>query len=241
VSETVVLLHGFAGTGRHWDRVVALTDRERYSPLAIELADADPLSLAGAVELIDAVAPAQFVLCGYSMGGRVALHVAAALGERVSRLVLLSSSAGIEDEADRRARTSADEALASSIEHGSIEDFIANWGAVPLFAGDPEWVKDVVADDERRLSPVEIAATLRAYGAGVLEPLWDRLGSLTMPTAVLAGERDAAYCELGARLAQALPLARLEIVPGAGHRLALEAPQAVVDALAPHRIVSPPG
>jgi 2-succinyl-6-hydroxy-2,4-cyclohexadiene-1-carboxylate synthase len=231
VSETVVLLHGFGGTGRHWDRVVALIDRERYSPLAVELTNAEPLSLAGAVDLVARESPERFMLCGYSMGGRVALHVAATLGDRVSRLVLISSSAGIEDDTARAARLAADETLAAEIEHGSLEDFIARWRTMPLFDGDPDWVHEAVAEDERRLTPSQLAATLRAYSAGKLQPLWDRLPSLAMPTAVLVGERDSAYREIGKRLVAALPNATLEVAAGAGHRVALEAPADVVAAL----------
>jgi 2-succinyl-6-hydroxy-2,4-cyclohexadiene-1-carboxylate synthase len=196
------MLHGFGGTARHWDRVAALLDRERYSPLALELADARPMSLAGAVALVAAVHAERFILCGYSMGGRVALHVAAAMPERVSRLVLVSTSAGIEDKAARLARASADEVLAREIERGSIEDFVAMWRATPLFAGDPEWVQDAVAEDERRLSPEQVAATLRVYGAGRVSPLWGDLGGIEMPVVVLAGERDEAYCEVAERLVQ---------------------------------------
>ena len=42
VPETVVLLHGFAGTGRLWDPVVARLDAERYRPLAPDLVRYDP-------------------------------------------------------------------------------------------------------------------------------------------------------------------------------------------------------
>ena len=227
------MLHGFGGTARHWDRVAALLDRERYSPLALELADARPLSLAGALNMVGAVGAERFTLCGYSMGGRIALHVAATMPERVSRLVLVSASAGIEDEEVRAARASSDEALAQSIERGSIEDFIVMWRKTPLFASDPEWVQDAVAEDERRLSPEQVATTLRAYGAGSVPQLWGGLRDIEMPVAVLAGERDVAYCEGGARLAHGLPRAGLRIVPGAGHRVAIEAPDAVVAALAP--------
>jgi 2-succinyl-6-hydroxy-2,4-cyclohexadiene-1-carboxylate synthase len=235
VSETVVMLHGFGGTARHWDRLAVLLDRERYSPLALELADARPLSLAGALDMVGAVGAARFTLCGYSMGGRIALHAVATMPERVSRLVLISTSAGIEDEEVRLARASSDEALARKIELGSIEDFVLMWRATPLFASDPEWVQDAVAEDERRLSPEQVAATLRAYGAGRLPPLWRDLSGIETPVVVLAGERDTAYCELGARLAQALPRAELRIVRGAGHRVALEAPEAVLAALRPSR------
>jgi 2-succinyl-6-hydroxy-2,4-cyclohexadiene-1-carboxylate synthase len=226
------MLHGFGGTERHWDRVVALTDRERYSPLALELTEAQPLSLAGAIDLVAAAAPERFILCGYSMGGRVALHVASALSARVSRLVLVSTSAGIADERARAERRAADAALAAEIESGSVEDFSARWRQLPLFAGDPAWVQELIAEDERRLTPRQLAATLRAYGAGTLEPLWDGLAALRMPAVVLAGERDTAYREIGERLAGALADARFEVAGGAGHRVALEAPEAVLAAFA---------
>jgi 2-succinyl-6-hydroxy-2,4-cyclohexadiene-1-carboxylate synthase len=222
------MLHGFGGTSRHWDRVVALLDCERYSPLALDLTDADPLTLDGAIELVARSAPERFVLCGYSMGGRIALHCAAAMPERVSRLVLVSTSAGIEDDGERAARRAADAELAREVERGTIDDFVARWQKVPLFAGDPDWVAAEIADDERRLTPHQLAATLRAYGAGTSAPLWDRLAALEMPVVVLAGERDAAYCRIGKRLAELLGGARFEQVAGAGHRIALEAPAAVV-------------
>jgi 2-succinyl-6-hydroxy-2,4-cyclohexadiene-1-carboxylate synthase len=173
----------------------------------------------------------QFVLCGYSMGGRIALHVATTMPERLSRLVLVSTSAGIEDDAERAARRRADELLAQDLESGTTERFIERWRKTPLFAGDPAWVQDAAATDTRRLTAKQIAAMLRAFSAGTLDPLWGSLGKVALPVAVLAGERDRAYCEIGARLAQGLPRAGLRIVPGAGHRVALEAPEAVLAAV----------
>ena len=66
-----------------------------------------------------------------------------------------------------------------------------------------------------------------------MEPLWDRLGELDgMPVTIIAGERDGRYAALGRRLAGALPGARMLVVPGAGHGLPREAPQAVAAAIA---------
>src|ERR1700728_4014819 len=102
MPESVVLLHGFGNTHRAWDGVIAALDRERYRPLALDLpghgeaADAERrITFAGCVEHVLARSPERFALCGYSLGGRVALHVALAAPERVSRLVLVSTSAGI--------------------------------------------------------------------------------------------------------------------------------------------------
>jgi 2-succinyl-6-hydroxy-2,4-cyclohexadiene-1-carboxylate synthase len=225
------MLHGFGGTARHWDRVAALLDRERYSPLALELHQAQPLDLSGAIELVARAAPDRFTLCGYSMGGRIALHLALAMPQRVSRLIVISASAGLGDDVQRAARRAADEQLAVEIERAGIEPFIAHWRDTPLFADDPGWAQELIAEDTRRLTAQQIAGTLRAYSAGRLEPLWDRLTSLEMPVVVLAGERDTAYVEIGRRLAASIADGRLEVVTDAGHRLALEAPEAVVAAL----------
>jgi pimeloyl-ACP methyl ester carboxylesterase len=65
-----------------------------------------------------------------------------------------------------------------------------------------------------------------------MEPLWDRLAELEMPVSVVTGERDGRYAAIGRRLVAALPDARLLLVPGAGHGLPREAPQAVAAAIA---------
>ncbi len=219
-----VLLHGFAGSARQWDRV-------GVDALALELADARPLTPDGVVALVAASAPARVTLGGYSMGGRLALHVALALPELVERLVLVSASAGIEDGGERARRRADDEALASQIERHDIEWFVEHWRALALFAADPPWVSEEVAREQRRCAPATLGATLRAFGPGAMAPMWDRLGELAMPVVVLAGERDERYVAAARRLARAIPDAELELVPGAGHRLALEAPGAVASAL----------
>jgi len=109
----VVLLHGFAGTARHWDRVIAELPEGRFAPLALNLADADPLTPDGVARLVSSATAAEpAILVGYSMGGRLALHAALAMPDRILRLVLVSASAGIEDRSVRDARRVADDALA---------------------------------------------------------------------------------------------------------------------------------
>lgn len=227
----VVLLHGFASTARHWDRVIAALPRDRLTPLALNLTDAEPLTPDGVSMLVAQSVGERFVLAGYSMGGRVALHTALAIPDRISRLVLVSTSAGLADDTERAARRAADEALAQEIEGGSIDAFIERWQALPLFAHDPPWVHAEVAADERRCTPPALAACLRGLGAGAMRPLWDRLGELRMPVTILAGGNDAAYDKVGRRLAASTPNSAFISVPGVGHRVALEAPGEVARAL----------
>jgi 2-succinyl-6-hydroxy-2,4-cyclohexadiene-1-carboxylate synthase len=239
MAETVVLLHGFAGTRHAWDLVADRLDPERYRPLALDLRghgdarDARPITFEACAADVVARAPERFVLCGYSLGGRVALHVALAHRRRVSRLVLVASTAGIEDPEMRAERRASDERLAAETERGTIEEFADRWSRQPLFAGTPATALAFWRSDLLRNDPAALAAVLRGVGVGVMEPLWDRLGELEgIPVTLITGERDGRYSAIGRRLAAALPEARLLIVPGAGHGLPREAPQAVAAAIA---------
>ena len=212
-------------------------DPERYLPLALDLPghgeaeDAErPITFAGCVAAVLAAAPERFVLCGYSMGGRVALHVALAAPKRVSRLVLVASSAGIEDDAERAARRVADHVLADELERIPFEEFIERWRAQPLFAEDPPEVGELARADQRRNRPDALAAVLSGIGTGEMAPLWDRLGELEMPVTVVVGDRDAKFTALGRRMVGLVAAGELVVVPG-GHGLPLESPGAVVDAV----------
>jgi 2-succinyl-6-hydroxy-2,4-cyclohexadiene-1-carboxylate synthase len=240
VTESVVLLHGFSGTRRAWDGVAARLRPERYLARALDLpghgdaADAhgvggEAITFAGCVSHVLDRAPRSFVLCGYSLGGRVALHVALAAPERVARLVLVSTTAGIEDTSERAQRSASDHLLADELERGGwagFDSFIERWRTQPLFAADPTEVGALAREDQRRNRPQALAAVLRGVGSGEMEPLWDRLPELTMPVTVLVGDGDAKFLALGKRMVELLSDAELVIAPG-GHGLPLENPEAV--------------
>ena len=233
MSEDLVLLHGFGGTNRAWEGVIAALPPERYRPLALDLpghgvyADSPrPITFAGCVDHVLTLAPERFVLCGYSMGGRIALHVALAAPERVTRLLLIGVNPGIEEPAERGARRQADDLLATRLEREPYEQFIESWRTQSLFADDPPEVGILARADQRRNDPIALAAVMRGLGAGVMEPLWSRLDELRMPAAVVVGDRDDKFLKLGLRMVDLMPRAELIVVPG-GHGLPLENPGAV--------------
>jgi 2-succinyl-6-hydroxy-2,4-cyclohexadiene-1-carboxylate synthase len=237
MPESVVLLHGFSGTHHAWDGVIAALDAERYRPLALDLpghgAAADPeqpITFAGCVEYVLARSPAHFALCGYSLGGRVALHVALAAPERVARLLLVSTSAGISDDTERAQRRASDRTLADELERIPFEQFIERWRTQPLFTGEPADVAALAREDQRRNRPNALANVLRGLGSGEMQSLWPRLRELSMPVTVLAGEHDAKYRTLGRQMVELLPDARLVVLAG-GHGLPLESPAALAGAI----------
>jgi 2-succinyl-6-hydroxy-2,4-cyclohexadiene-1-carboxylate synthase len=237
VPENVVLLHGFGGTHRAWDGVVGLLDPERYRPLALDLpghggaADAPrPISFASCAAHVLAASPDHFTLCGYSLGGRVALHVALAAPERVRRLVLIATNPGIEDAAERALRRESDHALADDLEREPFERFIERWRTQPLFAEEPPEVGALAREDQRRNRPDALAAVMRGLGTGEMQPLWERLGELQMRVTVVVGARDAKFIGLGRRMVELLSEGELVVAPG-GHGLPLESPAAVAQLL----------
>jgi 2-succinyl-6-hydroxy-2,4-cyclohexadiene-1-carboxylate synthase len=233
----LLLLHGFTATGASWDRVRRLLDGGEYAPEAPDLrghggrAGERPATIEACVEDLRQREP--YALAGYSMGGRVALHLALAQPERVRRLVLVSTTAGLESEEERARRRAGDADLADGLERAGVEAFARSWAAQPLFAEQPPEIAAAAHRDRLRNDAPGLAASLRGMGTGAMTPVWDRLHELTMPAVVVVGERDAKFRAIGERLADALPDAELLVAAGAGHSVHLEAPEAIAQALDP--------
>jgi 2-succinyl-6-hydroxy-2,4-cyclohexadiene-1-carboxylate synthase len=233
MAPDVVLLHGFTHTGASWDPVVAAL-AERYRALAPDIrghgsaTDRVPVTIEGVLTDVLALAPPRFTLVGYSMGGRIALHVALGLPRRVDRLVLIGASPGISDPAARQARRRDDGRLADQIDGSTIEEFAARWAQTPVLAGQPPAVLAAVQADRLRNRPAGLARALRGLGTGALPSLWGRLGELEMPVVLVVGERDQKFRAIASEMvASGLDDATVIIVPGAGHAVHLEAPDAV--------------
>jgi 2-succinyl-6-hydroxy-2,4-cyclohexadiene-1-carboxylate synthase len=231
----VVLLHGFTHTGASWDQVLAALG-ESYRALAPDIrghgsaSDRTPVTLEAVLGDLAAVAPARFTMVGYSMGGRIALHatLAPALATRIDRLVLIGASPGIADPVERAARRAADEELAEEVEGASIEEFARRWARTPVLAGLPPAVLASVHADRLRNRPDGLARAVRGLGTGALPSVWNRLGEIAVPVALVVGERDEKFTAIAAAMVSSgLPKAETIVVRDAGHAVHLEAPARV--------------
>ncbi len=244
MATSLVLLHGFTHTGASWNRVLSELGAERYRAVAPDIrghgsaSGVEPVDLDGVLQDLAAVTPDQFVLVGYSMGGRIALHAALAMPERVEGLVLIGASPGLAVAAERDERRRADDALAERVERMSIQEFAAEWARTPVLSGLPPDVLAEVHSDRLRSQVLGLAAALRGLGTGALPSLWDRLGDVRMPVLLVVGERDEKFRALAAQMADRLPQGRVEVVAGAGHAVHLEAPGRIAAVLS--EVAHPP-
>lgn len=168
------------------------------------------------------------------MGGRAALRFALAHGDRVGALILESVSPGVTEAAQRAERINGDNALADAIEHDGIELFIDKWETLPLWNSQrilPAEVRATLRAQRLENRPTGLANSLRGAGAGLDEPVHDRLGKIEIPTLLIAGELDTRYAGLARAMATKFPNAQLELIPDAGHSAHFERPDLFASAV----------
>lgn len=236
----LLMLHGFTGSIEAWQGIPAELGRH-VQVIAVDIIghgessapdNPERYSIPRAVRdlfaLLDRLNIERTAVLGYSMGGRVALHLALAAPERVSQLILESAAPGIDDPVDRAARIESDEQQARMIEEKGLEAFIDHWESIPLFASQralPENVRRRQRELRISQNPAGLANSLRGMGAGMMEPVGDRLHECSMPVLYLAGEYDEKYREIGKALCARASDARYIEIPDAGHTIHLEQPE----------------
>jgi len=237
---TVVVLHGFTGSGATMAGLAAaLAPHDVHTPDLVghgsgphpdqpeayrldEMADALRHRMEPPVDLV-----------GYSLGGRLALTWACRYPESVRSLSLIGATAGLEDPVARRQRVEADRQLAELIEQ-DLEAFVDQWMANPLFATQQRLGPTFLAAARaQRLSnnPTALACSLREAGTGTMTPLHDQLPDLTIPVGLIVGADDPKFVAIARDLATRLPSARVHTIAEAGHAAHLEAPEAVAAAI----------
>lgn len=217
MADRVVLLHSALGDSRLWERQAELLRDRGYEAVAPDLPGwgetpmpTEPFSFVAFVaELLPAI------LVANSFGGAVALRTALAHPDRVPKLVLVAP--GFPDHEWSPEMNEYDERETALVEAGDLD------GATQLnldFWVAPEH-HEFVRPQQRRALELQTAHG----GPEVVWPDMPLLSHLTMPTLVVVGDRDKRdFREIGERIAREAPNARLEIVAGAGHLVALERP-----------------
>lgn len=241
----LVLLHGFLGRGASWGAVLEsprLAGAEAWAPdLPGHGVEPAPTSFAAAVDDLAARIAARHadkadkvVLAGYSLGGRLALGLLDRHPELVAAALLISVAPGL-GPAERAERAAADAALAGSLRLEGLREFVAAWRRQPLFASQarlPAWLLAGQGTINEAHDAGALAATLERLSPGLMPDFTPRLGAISIPVEILVGGEDAKFLAIARRMLEQLPNARLEVAPGAGHNVVLEAPEVVAAALA---------
>jgi 3-oxoadipate enol-lactonase len=180
---------------------------------------------ADVAELLDELALGPVALVGSSLGGRVALEVAVARPDLVSRLVVIAPGLPDHDwSAEVREFGAVEEA---ALERGdldaAVEANLRMW--VDGGLADPE-MRDFVGEMQRRAFELQLPTLQTADENPLVSDLGARLGGIAAPTLVTVGTADVAdMVVIAERLAAEIPDVRLERIEGAAHLPSLECPR----------------
>lgn len=235
----IVLIHGFGAAIDWWDEISpALAADHRV--IRVDLighggteAPASGYEIERQAALIKAVLDRlgidRITGIGHSMGGEVATAFAESDPSRIERLVLIDSPPGIDATFNlltRLAFTPVIGELLSRFETDSVIRKGLARGFAPGFPVPEQFVAD--------FKQLTYTAFRSAHDASVAfrtkRQTPDRLKALdpVPPLLVIFGSRDALIPAASAKLFEAIPGARVEVIDGAGHSPMVEAPAKTV-------------
>lgn len=243
-TRTLVLIHAFPLSADMWlPQLVRVPQRWRYiAPDVRGFRGMGPAfedaQLAGAtmddyaddlLSLLDHLDIERAAFAGLSMGGYIAMAVAARAPERVSHLILADTRMTADTVDGRAAR----DAMKADVERGGPR-VVADAMLPKLIGASSKAEQPDLGDAVRHLIEMNRAEAI----AGALDALKTRpdrtetLSRWSGPAMVLCGEEDALTPPADSQaMAGAIPGARLHMIPRAGHLSNLEQPLAFSRAL----------
>ena len=239
-APPLVLLHGGGLSSAEWsDLAPRLAERRRvvaFDARGCGESDPDPELCYGVRAIADDLEQVRrtlgldrFALAGHSFGAVAACVYAAEHPEAVRGLVLVDGGP-------------ADHTRPSSLDHPPLAfatraDAAAALGRLLPF-GFPDWYLDTrfaQRDDGSLAWRCDMAGRVewsRRGGEPLIPGLWPYVERLRMPTIVLHGDESPLFDRANAvRMTEVNPLVRLVDVPGAGHFVHLDRPDAVLEAI----------
>lgn len=232
-APKVVFLHGFTQTSTSWKPIAEQIAILGFHTVVIDLPGhgdsagvrADLRRSADMVATIGGEA----TYVGYSLGGRVTLHLALMYPHLTKSVVLIGATAGIADADERARRREADDVIEARLNELGVEPFLREWTAQPLFSD--LVVTDAELADRARNTVEGLASSLRLAGTGAQTSLWPRLREITAPVLAMAGERDEKFAAIAEQIAAAVGHGTALVVPSASHAAHLQQPDFVIQSI----------
>lgn len=230
-SEPLVLIAGLGAKGTSWEPFLStakqdhrvLTFDNRGSGQAPALPEGASIgdAVGDALRLLDALGVDRMQLVGRSMGGMIAQELALRIPDRVSKLVLVSTTGRADAHLAEVFGTWA--ALAEAGVKAELRHRTSLLWCLGRESLETEVAQGYLAARARSDRPLDYARQARACAA---HDALSKLDAVRCPTLVVGGDDDRLTpLRHAEELAAAIPGARRVTIPGAGHLAYLEAPQ----------------
>ncbi len=225
-------LHGNLGTTRDWTEVIeSLPERDPFLIEPVDLWSPGPTDFGAwsyrLNDLVSATDPCPIVM-GYSLGGRLAMHCVTGLDTVWQGAVFVSAHPGLPDESARQERLRQDQDWAAKLRTRGTEAFLRSWNQQPVLAGNP------ISPDQASIVAEQREAIAQAFDLWCLgreDHLLPGLAESAIPQLWVVGADDAKFRALAEDAVARIPGARLVVIPGCGHRVLLENPRELAEAV----------
>lgn len=233
----VLLIHGVGAQLGNWDGVAAelapafrvvrydLRGHGKSSkvagPYSLDLFADDTVAL---LEHLDI---ARAHVAGHSLGGMIAITLAARHPERVDRLAVLSAAAGRTEE-ERRKVMERIALIAEGIPGDHFKNSLSRWFTDEFRAANPELMEEYAARNKEN-DPACYAAAYAVLATGEVAP---ELPRVRAPTLIVTGEHDlGSNPRMAAFMHAGITHSELRILPRLRHSILIEAPLLVAGQL----------
>tara|TARA_B100001142_G_C14308993_1_gene645909 strand:- start:1092 stop:1895 length:804 start_codon:yes stop_codon:yes gene_type:complete len=241
--KPMVFLHGFTGSHQCWDEVVSYLG---YSTIAFDLpghgkstfnrlddgySESDWCNdLNGVLKFLNLE---KISLCGYSMGGRLAIAFASRYPDKIEKLILESSCLGIKDHNLRKKRYIQDLILCNEIE-ADLVTFVSKWENNQLFTNQEERnIKGFLKQRKYRLlsNPMQLSKALKSFSQGTLDHMDKMFSDFKFPVKIITGSDDSKYGFIAKEMLKVNNNVIRKVIPDSGHNTHLEQSTHFIDFL----------
>ncbi len=190
-----VFVHGFLGMPTDWldiQSVLRLNHRQSFYSVNLWEHVDDGVSFSSLAQAIAERCHENTLVIGYSLGGRILMHLPSDTLRKISGMILISSHFGLSHESEKQARLSNDSAWAERFRSEKWPLLMSSWNNQPIFQKEvyrPERFEQNY--NREHLAQVMIATSL-AHQANHIENAALSFKKLLY----IYGQDDAKYAEL---------------------------------------------
>ena len=235
LNETPILfLHGFTGSSKSWKET---RNNLNYPSIAIDIPGHGKSTfnnledeytykeLRSEIYLcLRKLNVNKIHLCGYSMGGRLAISFAQKYPNLVNSMILESSSFGISNYQEKNKRFEEDMQLSNSI-LSSLDDFNDNWEENELFKN--QMTRNISGYNEQKIirrshNTIQLSKSLLSFSKGIMPAFEEAFALFDFPVYLINGHDDTKYIKLNRDMMKVHKKAKQYIINDASHNVHLE-------------------